>query len=325
VRRFRLAFLLACACLGAVAGGASGRPQDGVPPGAIAVVAGEPVSRSLFDAELGRRRHSYALRKRAFPRAGTPAYRALRDDVVDLLVWRVELRQAAAALGIAADPRAVERRINQVKQQRGATGREFARQLAKLGLTVALMRADISARLTYEAVREYLAARVSVSEEEIADHYRRNLEALSTPPSRDVADLVVKTRAEAVRLRRELARGASFVTLVRRHSLDRAARKRGGVTTLYQGRGDLRLVEAAFALRLGAVSSPVAAGRWHLLKALSEIRPAHTPTLDEVTDAIREIVRQAKTNAALDAWTRDVRASYAGRVVYAPAYAPAGR
>jgi hypothetical protein len=322
VRRARCCVaILAVVGLG-TAGWASARPAE-VPNSAVAVVADEAVPRSLYDAELNRRRHTYRLEHRTFPAAGTARFRAIRDSVVALLVWRVELRAGAAELGVAANPHDVERRLNQIRQQWGSNEREFQRELRKLGLTVALLRADLVARLTTEALDARFRAEATVTNDEVSDYYDRNLSAFTTPPSREVLDLIVANRALARQLYRELRSGASFARLARRYSLDRTTARRGGRTTVYLGRGEALFVNTAFRLWTGALSQPLLTRRWHLIRALSDVRPATVASLDEVADAIAEQLEQAKANARLAAWTAETKARFAPTVAYASGFAPA--
>jgi parvulin-like peptidyl-prolyl isomerase len=305
----------------AAAGSAYARAAE-VPKGAVAVVAGQAIPHSLYEAELNRRRHSYRLNHKPFPRAGTRAFRALRDSVVALLVWRIELRVGAAELGVAADPTDIERRLNQIRQQWGSNERQFQRELRKLGLTAALLRADIAAQLTTQALYDRFRVQATVTDDEVEAYYDRNLSAFTTPPSRDVQDLSIRSRALALRLYRELRAGASFDALARRYSTDRNTGRHGGRMTVYLGQGEALFVNTAFRLPTGGLSRPLLTKRWHLIRALSDARPPVVASLPEVAGAIKEAIKSAKASARLADWTAETKARFAPTISYAVGFAP---
>jgi hypothetical protein len=202
-----------------------------VPPGAIATVAGESIPRTLFDQLMRRIRRSYQLQRRTFPAAGTAASRKVRDDAVALLVWRVVVRQAATELGVRVPESVVEARLGQVREQWGGPA-SFQAVLRRLGLTETLLRDEIRTRMLLEAVRDSFWAATTVSDEEVASHYQRNLRDYVVPQNRDVRHILVRTRSRAGRLRAQIRAGASFGVLARRHSLDRATRNAGGALSV---------------------------------------------------------------------------------------------
>jgi parvulin-like peptidyl-prolyl isomerase len=324
VRRFPVVVLALVAMTVAAGTQASARPVSDVPPGAIATVAGESIPRTLFDQLMRRIRRSYQLQRRTFPAAGTAASRKVRDDAVALLVWRVVVRQAATELGVRVPESVVEARLGQVREQWGGPA-SFQAVLRRLGLTETLLRDEIRTRMLLEAVRDSFWAATTVSDEEVASHYQRNLRDYVVPQNRDVRHILVRTRSRAGRLRAQIRAGASFGVLARRHSLDRATRNAGGALSVYRGRGDRAFERAAFALRTRQVSAPVRSrGGWHLIQALSAIRPAVTLPLADVSGSIRELVRLAKANAQMDAWVKDVKAAWTEKTLYAPGFEPGG-
>jgi foldase protein PrsA len=322
VRRF-LALGLALVAVTLAAGTqAAARPASDVPAGAIATVGGEPIPRTLFDQLMRRVRRSYQLNRRTFPAAGTAAFRRVRDEAVALLVWRVVVRGGAAELGVEVPASVVEARVGQIREQWGGPS-SFQALLRRLGLTENLLRDEIRTRILLEAVRDHFWALTTVSDEEIASHYTRNLSSYVVPEKRSVRHVLVRTRAQASRIRARLLSGASFRALVRAHSLDRATRNAGGELSVYRGRGDRAFERTAFALRTGRLSAPVRTrAGWHVIQALSGIRPAVTIPLADVQGPIGELLRLAKANSQMDRWVVDVKAAWAQKTVYAAGFAP---
>ena len=78
-----------------------GHDSATVPPGAIAVVGGQPVPRTALDAQLAQTRRAYAARGQAFPKPGTDAYRRLQEYLNATHTW------GARHAGVLGSPKAL--------------------------------------------------------------------------------------------------------------------------------------------------------------------------------------------------------------------------
>jgi foldase protein PrsA len=298
--------------------------QPVVPPDAIALVAGEPLPKADFDRNLARAKRSYAQTKRSFPKPGTAAYWRLRDQLVRFLVQRVEFRQKAAQMGIAVTDAQVDARIADLKKRYfGGSDKKFNTQLRKSGLTMADLREDIRAQLLNEAIFEAVTAQAAVTDDEIAAYYQGHRKDFRKSASRLVQHVMVRTRAKADWIYGRLRAGASFDALARKYSLDPGSRSQGGRLTISRGQTVQPFDRVAFSLKTGQISHPVKTQfGWHLIKALSAIRPAKTVPLATVRESIQKLLLQQKKNASMEKWTADLKAEYADKVVYQAGFAP---
>lgn len=320
----RLAAALLIAGAGFAASGALAQPIQPVPPDAIALVAGEPVLRADFDQLLAQARCAYGRQKRAFPTVGTPEYEQLKDQAVAFLVQRVIYRQKATGLGIVVTDGDVEERLRLIKQQYfEGDEQRYQEELRRLCMTEATIRRDIAGQLVVELLYERLTAGVTVSEAEVEHYYRTHRSRFRAPASRTVQHILVRTRTRANRLYDQILAGASFSRLARKHSIDQGSRREGGRLTISKGQTVRAFDRVAFALRTGAVSRPVRTRfGWHLIKALSSIRPAHQIPLSKVRAQIRQQLLMERHAQVMAAWMEAVRAEYADKVVYAPGFEP---
>jgi hypothetical protein len=130
-----------------------GQHMRKVPPGAIAVVGDQPISRADLDGELARAKRAYAARGQAFPKQGTDAYRRLQDSAVALLVDRARLEIEARHGRIAIDPVQVEARLRRFEQTTfGGNKQRFREQLRRSGMTEADVRTAIRTELLADAL-----------------------------------------------------------------------------------------------------------------------------------------------------------------------------
>ncbi|MDX6506238.1 MAG: SurA N-terminal domain [Gaiellaceae bacterium] len=81
----------------------------------VAHVGGDAITTKQLDGLVSHFRTEAQREGKDFPKDGTQAFRQLRNQLLSLLVYRVELRQAAVRLGVKADPNEITRRL-------GATG-----------------------------------------------------------------------------------------------------------------------------------------------------------------------------------------------------------
>ena len=79
--------LLPALLLALVAAGCGGGSES-VPADAVAVVDGDEVAKSDYDALITQARKSYTNQKRDFPKAGTPEFQTLKNQAVSFLVQR---------------------------------------------------------------------------------------------------------------------------------------------------------------------------------------------------------------------------------------------
>lgn len=141
MRRLLLLALVAAS----VAAGTARAEAPAVPPGAVAVVAGEAVTRVRLDELLVSARRSYGAR---FPARGTSAYRRIQDEAVGFLVDWAEIRQQAGTLGVEVTPAQVSARIVEIKQLYfGGSERLYRQELARQGLTAGQARANVRRQL----------------------------------------------------------------------------------------------------------------------------------------------------------------------------------
>jgi SurA N-terminal domain len=112
---------------------------DGNPT--VATVTGEPITRKQLDAVVDHFRLEAEGEGKQFPDEGSAAFDRLRNRLLGLLVYRTELRQAAARLGVRVTPVEVVRRL-----QGSAEPGEAARDSFEYG--------SVEAQILYERIFE---------------------------------------------------------------------------------------------------------------------------------------------------------------------------
>lgn len=229
---------------------------------------------------------SYNLNMRMFQEAQSEtgtllATQEAKQTVLDALVDRMLLAQAARTAGFVADDALLDERIASITEQAGGA-EAFAGWLATFGLTEAQYRQEL--RLELEAAQQVaaLSAAVPASAEQV-----------------EARQVLLPDQASAERLLAQLEGGASFESVVQNNDPRRLG------TLGWFPRGYLlqpEVEDAAFALQPGQYSQVVeSALGFHLIEVL-----AHEPARPLSPQAYRVLQSQA-----VAAWLAAQRANAA--------------
>jgi parvulin-like peptidyl-prolyl isomerase len=212
-------------------------------PVMVATVNGEGISAQTLDAHL-------ALYTAAQAQTGTLlASEDARQAVIDQLVDRLLLAQAARAAGLQADDARVDERLNNLINQAGGQA-AFDTWLATHSFSLELFRQDLKLEIEAGAMRDQIAATVPTTAEQV-----------------QARQILLTDSFSAERLLAQLEGGTPFETLVVNNDPQRLG------TLGWFPRGYLlqpEVEEAAFALQPGEHSGVVqSALGYHLIEVLA--------------------------------------------------------
>ena len=317
--------LLLCALVSLALGlAACGGGDDDVPTSAVAVVDGDEVARTEYDALINQAKKSYQTQKRDFPKAGSQEFQTLKNQAVQFLVQREQFEQQAEELDIEVTDKQVADRLEQIKKQYFAgDAKKYEKQLKEQGLTDAQVRKDIRAQLIQEKIFEDVTKDTKVTDKQIEDYYKKNKAQYSQPASRDVRHILVKTKAQADELKAQLDNGADFAALAKQHSTDTGSKANGGKLTISKGQTVAPFDATAFALKKNAISPPVKTEfGFHIIQALGDVKAAKVTPLKDVKESIRQQLLQTEKNEQMTKWVDDLTKDYEDKVSYAVGFSP---
>jgi parvulin-like peptidyl-prolyl isomerase len=319
--------LVASACGG---GGAS------VPADSIAVVNGTDVSKADLDQLLAQVKNGYAANKQQFPKAGTPEYQSLQTQYVAYLVQREEFRQAGADLGVEVSKKDVDKaEADLVTSKFGGDKKEYEKALKQQGLASADYRTILETSVLAQKIFDKVTKDTTVTDQDVLAYYTQNQSQYGTPESRDVRHILIaekgangqvdyaKSKAKADQIYAELKGGANFAELAKKNSADPGSKDLGGKLTISRGQTVPEFDKVSFELKENEISKPVKTQYgYHVIEAISPVRPAKTTPLAEVKESIRTTLLQQKKQETMTAWAADLRKKYDGKVTYAAGYEP---
>lgn len=283
-----------------------GCPEQARPtqdPNAVVSVNGEVVPRADFELELSRELASSEGGPQRTPEQLEPYKQALLETVIE----RTVLLQAAARQGVTVTPEEVDRRILALSSEYPAESFEGA--LAQAQTTRGELERKTRAQLTIEKlVHEQVYARVAVTEDTIRRHYEEHAADYAEPEMVHAAQIVVKGLEEAKRLQGQLWNGKKFQELARKYSLSPEARVGGDLGTFPRGVMPAPFDQVLFTLAVNQVSDVVTTDfGFHLFKVL-EKKPARKKELAEVRDHVEELLLKELRAKAQEDFVKELRA-----------------
>lgn len=322
LRAIPLLVLVCLLALGAAACGGGEKTADDVPANAIALVDGEEVLKSEFEALFTRAEASYKARDQEFPKTGTAEYDDLKKRAVEFLVQQRQFALAAADNDVEVTDAEVQERVEKIKKDSfGGDEKKFNDALEKEGLTLEDAEKAFRDQILQEKLYKQVTEKVKPTEAELTKYYEDNEEQFSQPESRDVRHILVKSKKKADELYAELQGGADFAKLAKEHSTDPGTKKNGGELPVSKGSTVAPFDKVAFDLKTGEYSKPVKTEfGWHLIMAKSDVRPATTTPFEDIKTSIEQQLSQEKQQTAINEWLAELKELYP--VVYAVGFAP---
>ncbi len=273
LRVFTLALLsLACA-----------KKAEAPDPLVVAVVNGEIIARRDFELELSRELSSLDSNPQLTPEQLGPYKTALLDTIIE----RTLLLQAARTANVAATPEEVDRRVLAMASEYPAESFDTALEEGRMS------RTELTRRTREQLVIEKLFAqevnnRLAVNEESVRQYFDEHPEEFSEPEQVRVSQIVVAGMEDAKKIQSQLYQGKKFPDLARRFSISPDARVGGDLGFFPRGVMPAAFDDAVFRLGVGQVSEVVTSEYGYHLFRLAEKRPARKKELADVRAKIEE-------------------------------------
>ena len=295
-----------------------------VPADAVAVVDGEEIARSDYDALVAQVKKSYQTQKREFPKPGSREFQTLRNQFVQYLVEREQYEQAAADFDIEVTEKQVDARLEQIqKQYFGGDKKKFEKQIAEQGVTDEQVRQEVRAQIVSEKIFAEVTSKVEVTDEQVEEYYNKNKAQYSQPESREVRHILVKTRAKADAIYNQLKAGADFSELAKKNSEDTGSKTNGGKLTISKGQTVAPFDQTAFLLKKNEISKPVKTEfGFHVIQPIGDVKPAKVTPLKDVQASIKQQLAQTKKNEAMTKWVDELKKDYEDKISYAVGFTP---
>ena len=241
----------------------------------------------------------------------------LQRQILDSMIANMLVLQIAADRGLRVPSRFFDEwKAGVMEQMELETEEDFVRQVELQGGSIDRLQKSFEEGILVQEVRRMeVDSKVSVSEPEIEDRYRQNIQDYSEPSKLRLREIVVRfddtnevdKGQKARRLLQDIRQGADFAEVARMHS-ESASRDAGGDLGFFE-EGELTesLNEAAFALNPGEVSEVMRLETTFYILRVEEKIEAVTKTLDEVRSEVADAVYEEKMSGQMERYIRQLR------------------
>jgi foldase protein PrsA len=306
---------------------ACGGDDQKVPAGAIAAVGDGVVTQQQFDQIWKQAEAQYKSQEGAppFPSPDSTQYNQLKASIVNYLVQNQIIKAKAAEMKVTVTDKQLADRMKQIVQQVGGQ-KKLDKLLKQQAVTQAQLEEQLKAQMLQDAVQQKVYAGIKVTPEQVQKYYDdpANKSQFNTPESVDARHILVKTKAEAEKVRALLEADntdANWKKVAKEYSTDPGSKNNGGsLGNFPKGRMVKPFEDAAFGLEVGEISQPVKTQFGYHVIEVTKKTPAAKQTLEQAKATIEQQLKYQKQATAWEDWLK--AAMEAAGVVYAAGFNP---
>ncbi|MEE9256113.1 MAG: peptidylprolyl isomerase, partial [bacterium] len=262
----------------------------------------------------------------------TSRLRELELRGLDLLIERKLILQRAKALKTGVSAKELETAIGVVLKKNNIQVDDLDRRLRIQGLTPESFRDNVRETLLVRKVEgREVNFRISVSEEEVADYYKANIDQYRKGEARRVRQIFFPVDQKASKetdeeqrqkaekaLKAATGNGSPFQKVAEKLSEGPAAARGGDLGFIKRGEVFPEFEKILFSLPIGKVSNMVRTrAGYHVIKVVEE-RPGEVITLDRVSGRIRDRLFREKRTKRKREWLAELKRAAFLEINYDP-------
>ena len=263
--------------------------------------------------------------------AGPDQRRAAELEVLEELIDRALVNREVERLGLMVTNDELERAIDDVARQNGINRARLQHEVERSGMDWALYRSEIEGQLEFMKFNQtVIAPRITIPDDELMAAYKRRFLDNATAGPRQLQAIFLRWEADAPpderaavalkasELKARLDAGEDWLTV----AADAPESPYLALDTDFGAfkPGELlpELDAAAFAIEVGEVSDPIAAGSGVFLLRVAAQLDAEVPEFAEVVEELRFEIQAAMGEAELEMWTTQARRRSSVEIRLAP-------
>jgi foldase protein PrsA len=289
-----------------------------VPDGGVAQVGNQVISQGELDNALSQQKAAAQQQKQTFPEPGTDQYNALAQQALQGLIFQRIVDQEAQKCGApcTVSKARVKAELNKViKTNFSNDKKQFEDFLKKSGLTDADAERIIRTNLEQPKLLARVTKGITYTREQALAYCKAHPQEFKKTESREASHILVKTRAEADRIR-ALVNSSNFAALAKQYSIDPGSKLQGGsLGAITRGTLVPEFEKVAFSLGDGEISQPVKTQfGWHIITV--KITPARQVPCSEAAAGIITQQLQMKKATAEQKWRTKLLKDWESRITY---------
>lgn len=298
---------------------AKGQTQSN--PGAPLVVPTDPPQFKSCISQVRREVPTLAkLKDKQLQATCKQLFGSLSSQVMGFLIPAYWFQAYAAKHHVSVTNAQVQQAFNRDKtSQFGTDPAKFQSFLTQTGQTTQDVLYRVRVNLLYDKLINKLAKPVTNSA--IAAYYAAHSTQFGTPESRDLRIVLTKTKSSAQAARSALDSGQSWNAVAKKYSIDTATKDKGGLLTgITQGQGDAGLSTTAFKAPVGKLQGPVSSPFGYYVFEVTRIKKATQESLAKARPAVTQALNAQAHQAAQTTIDNRVRKEFVSQTHCLSAY-----
>lgn len=282
----------------------------------VAVVNGVPIEKGEFDGEV------FLIQKTVLG-LGRPLsceqVASIRKEVLESMIRRELLGQAARKSGIKPDENAVNKEINLLRQQ-FPDETEYKNELSRRGVNEEVLHDRmIRNNLVQRYVDKEFADKAKVTDKELQDYYQKNIDLFKQPFQMRVSHIFIQSdpkgsdsrkkelRGKAEKILNNLKDDQDFAALAREYSDGPTKNSGGDLGYLRKGQLEKQFESKVMALKKGEITDIIETGYgFHIFK-VTDIKPETILAYESVKEKVKKFLVDEKIKQAADLYARKLR------------------
>ncbi len=294
---------------------AASRPADSAKGAAVPDIAvevnGTKLTRARLEEDMKKRMETF---KGQIPAEKLEQAKGdIRRGLIDEFVVRNLLAKEIGAKKVTASEKEIADVMESVKTQL-PSGVSMDDLLKKNNLDAAKMREEIGLNIQInKLVLQELGGKVKVTDKEIGDFYKKNIDKFKRPESvharhilvakasEDTEKIKAEKKGKAEELRKQLVSGADFAELAKKNSDCPSKTSGGDLGTFARGQMVKPFEDAAFSQEKNAIGPVVETEfGFHVIQVLERLSPQVAKLDGEVKKQIQTVIENQKQQGAFD-------------------------
>lgn len=282
------------------------KTPEAIANSAVAVVNGEKITRGDLDKNPNTMQLLSQIKQQygedyAKNEDAVSAIKSQKGQILDYMITNKVIEQKAKELKLLPDEKKLETNINNQiaqikKQQFGNSTEQFDTALKAQGFTEesfkSMYLSQLKAQEIQQNVSNSLTKNVKVTDKQITDYYNANKDKFTEQTDKmHLAHILVKTKAEAVKVKARLDKEEDFAKVAKEVSQDTATKDKGGdlgTISYDDSQYDAQFMAGAKKLAKGAISDPVQSSfGYHIIKCIDK-QEYPVKALSKVKDQIKK-------------------------------------
>ena len=284
---------------------------------AVAVVNGSVISRSEFNAEIGRVQLQFS--RKGQPLSGT-RLSEIKKKILENFIDRELLYQASQKNGIKVDEAAVNEQLTALKK-RFPSEEEFNKAMSKMNLSEAAITSQLKQNM---AIKEFIdkefVQKITIPDKESKAYYESNPDLFKQPEQVQASHILIKVDSKADdaqktearnkidKIQKKLQKGEDFAALAKEFSQCPSNAKGGDLGYFRRGQMVPAFEQTAFALKPGTISDIVETNfGYHLIKVIDK-KSGSTIPYNDVKEKLEQNLKQKKIKEEVTSYIEKLKA-----------------